>query len=57
MRFSAAIDPIAPCAPAPQPLPKLPIERQPPLPPQSAARTAHEPPADLDQRVRLSGEW
>ena len=59
MRFSAAILQIAPREPARvRPLlPTGPIER-PQTAPQEADRDAvQEPPADLDQRVRLSGEW
>lgn len=57
MRFSAAIQPTAPRGPAPvaRPLPPsedafAPPMPQPPLP-------AGEVPPDLDQRVRMTGEW
>lgn len=57
MRFSAAIQPSAPRSPAPvaalaqdrDPQPVRPVPEREPLAP--------EVPPDLDQRVRLSGEW
>lgn len=57
MRFSAAIQPAAPRvqAPAARPVPQNEHASTPPMPPQPLA--ACEVPPDLDQRVRLTGEW
>lgn len=58
MRFSAAILQIAPREPAGvRPLTTEPAERRQTQPPEVAEQAAPEPPPDLDQRVRLSGEW
>jgi len=57
MRFSAAIQPTAP---------RRPLPVQPPAPPREGPTALHqgtvpppvpEVPPDLDQRVRLTGEW
>ena len=57
MRFSAAVQQGVPREPAPELVARMPLERAPAMPQQPAPRAAQEPPPDLDQRVRLSGEW
>lgn len=57
MRFSAAVQQGVPRESAPELVARMPLERAPAVPQQPAPRAAQEPPADLDQRVRLSGEW
>lgn len=57
MRFSAAVHQSVPRQPAPQLAAKLPLGRESQMPPQPAPQAAQELPQDLDQRVRLSGEW
>jgi hypothetical protein len=58
MRFSAAILQIAPREPARvRPLTSSPAERPQAEPQEPAREAVQEPPPDLDQRVRLSGEW
>ena len=57
MRFSAAIQQLPPRVPAPERSANRQIERPQSVPQEPAARKPQEPPPDLDQRVRLSGEW
>lgn len=65
MRFSAALTPLLPLAPLRKPAdreaPRRPVTAPgPPPAPWSvdlAQQRAAEPVPDLDQRVRLSGEW
>jgi len=59
MRFSAAIQPQQPLrAPAAAEfIRRLVAGVQQPAQPQPAPRRAEDLPADLDQRVRLIGEW
>lgn len=57
MRFSAAIQPTAPHRPAPVQLPAPAHEAKPVLQAPTAPFQACEVPPDLDQRVRLTGEW
>lgn len=57
MRFSAAIQPPAPGVPAPVAGPVPPPDGAFTLPPPQPPLPACEVPADLDQRVRLTGEW
>lgn len=57
MRFSAAIQPAAPRRPAPVARPTPPSEDAFKLPPPQQPLPACEVPPDLDQRVRLTGEW
>lgn len=57
MRFSTAIAPVVAREPAPLPSKKNPAESRDPPPEQPVRPAAQEPPPDLDQRVRLSGEW
>jgi hypothetical protein len=59
MRFAAVVRPKQPVRMMPPPAPTLR-----PVPDERAARTTQPPvpqpqevPADLDQRVRLAGEW
>jgi hypothetical protein len=57
MRFSAAIHQIVARQSAPaQPL-IAPVEARPALPAEDAPVRSQEPPPDLDQRVRMTGEW
>ncbi len=57
MRFSAAIQPSAPRAPAPAARPLPPSDEAFTLPAPVPPLPACETPPDLDQRVRLTGEW
>lgn len=57
MRFSAAIRQIAARDLVPEQPAKVPAEPAPGTSQQPLPRAAQEPPPDLDQRVRLSGEW
>jgi hypothetical protein len=58
MRFSAAIQPKQPLrAPAAAELIRRLVSGEPQLRPQPAPVRTDELPADLDQRVRLVGEW
>lgn len=57
MRFSAAIQPTAPRAPTPAAGPLPPGDDAFTLPPPQQPLPAREVPPDLDQRVRLTGEW
>ena len=58
MRFSAALQQVARLAKAPVSLPAEPARATPQAKPQPAApKPPEELPADLDQRVRLIGEW
>jgi len=57
MRFSTTIHQIIARQPAPaQPL-TAPVEARPALPEHDAPAYSQEPPPDLDQRVRMTGEW
>jgi len=57
MRFSTAIHQIVVRQSAPaQPL-TAPLEARPMLPEHDAPVRSQEPPTDLDQRVRMTGEW
>jgi len=57
MRFSSAIQPTAPRPPAPVQLPAPAHEATPVREAPTAPLQACEVPPDLDQRVRLTGEW
>lgn len=57
MRFSAAIQPAAPRGPAPVARPVPPPDDAVTLPAPQPPLPAGEVPPDLDQRVRLTGEW
>ncbi|MHB1123931.1 MAG: hypothetical protein ACYC0T_14575 [Ramlibacter sp.] len=57
MRFSAAIQPTAPRGPAPVARPVPPPDDAYTLPAPQPPLPACEVPPDLDQRVRLTGEW
>lgn len=57
MRFSAAIQPAAPRVPVPAARPLPPADEAVTLPPPVPPLPAFEVPPDLDQRVRLTGEW
>jgi len=59
MRFSAAFYlPLLTPAPAHAPtLPRADVATTPPERPQPSAQAPTDPPEDLDQRVRMVGEW
>jgi len=58
MHFSASLQHILRQAQAPRPLPTRPVAaEQSPTPPKAGGEAPQELPAELDQRVRLIGEW
>ena len=57
MRFSAAVQNAAPRAPAPVASPVPPRDDAATLQLPTDPRPPYEVPPDLDQRVRLTGEW
>ncbi|HSV79164.1 MAG TPA: hypothetical protein VLK85_08150 [Ramlibacter sp.] len=59
MRFSAAFYlPLLTPAPAHEPaLPRADVVPTPPEPPQPSGQAPADPPEDLDDRVRMVGEW
>ena len=58
MQFPASLQHILRQAQAPRPLRTRPSgDEQSPVPQQAGAEVPRELPADLDQRVRLIGEW
>jgi len=57
MRFSTAIHQIIAHQPVPARPLKVPVEALPLRPEHDAPIRSQEPPPDLDQRVRMTGEW